>query len=188
MQLFIDYLPIVAFFGAYFYKLDFYFATKVLMVVMPIVLLAQWILTKKVNKIYVASTALVLVLGAATVLLQNKQFLFWKPTVLNWAIAIVFLGSQFVGEKPIVQRMMGSAAQLTTTQWRKLNLIWVVFFVLIGAANIFVAYSFSEATWVKFKLFGMLGFTFVFVIVQTIWLTLAMKENESAETETEPGQ
>ncbi len=129
-----------------------------------------------------------LVLGAATILLQNKQFLFWKPTVLNWAIAVVFLGSQFIGEKPIVQRMMASAAELTESQWRRLNAIWVAFFILIGAMNIFVAYSFSEATWVKFKLFGMLGLTLVFVVIQTIWLTFAIKANERAETETESGQ
>ena len=188
MQLFIDYLPIVAFFGAYFYKLDFYFATKVLMVVMPVVLVAQYLLTKKINKIYLASTVLVLVLGTATILFQNKDFLFWKPTVLNWAIAVVFLGSQYIGEKPIVQRMMESAAKLTGPQWNTLNTIWVAFFLVIGTANIYVAYSFSEPTWVKFKLFGMLGFTIAFVVIQTIWLTLVMKQNEDVENESESGQ
>jgi intracellular septation protein len=185
MQLFLDYLPIVAFFGAYFYKLDFYFATKVIMVVMPIVFVLQWLITRKVNKIYAASTALVLVLGAATLLLRNPLFLFWKPTVLNWAIALVFLGSQFIGEKTIVERMLGSAAELTNPQWRRLNTIWVTFFVIVGAINIYVAYAFSEATWVKFKLFGMLGLTVVFIVVQTIWLTVVMKQNESGEQESE---
>ena len=59
MQLFIDYLPILFFFGAYFYE-DIYFATAVLMVVMPLVLLLQWFITRKLNKIYLASTVLVL--------------------------------------------------------------------------------------------------------------------------------
>lgn len=185
MQLLLDYLPIVAFFGAYFYKLDFYFATKVIMVVMPIVFVLQWLITRKVNKIYAASTALILVLGTATLLLRNPLFLFWKPTVLNWAIALVFLGSQFVGEKPIVERMLGNAAELTKPQWRRLNTIWVTFFVIIGAINIYVAYTFSEPTWVKFKLFGMLGLTVVFIVVQTIWLTVVMKQNESGEQESE---
>ena len=63
-------------------------------------------------------------------------------------------------------------------------MIWVAFFVLIGGINIYVAYSFSEPTWVKFKLFGMLGLTLVFVIVQTIWLTLAMKQNETMDQES----
>ena len=53
------------FIGAYFYK-DIFFATMVLMVVMPIALALQWFLTRKLNKIYAASTGLVLVLGGVT--------------------------------------------------------------------------------------------------------------------------
>ena len=129
MQLFVDYLPILIFFGAYFYK-GIYFATGVLMVVMPVVMVAQWAITKKLNKIYAASTALVLILGSATLLLRNPLFLYWKPTVLNWAIGLAFLGSQFIGEKPFAQRMLGGAASLEESQWRRLNQIWVAFLPL----------------------------------------------------------
>lgn len=187
MQLFIDYLPILAFVGAYFYKTDFFFATTVLMVVMPVVLAAQWLLTRKVNKIYVASTALVLLFGALTLLFRNQLFLFWKPTVLNWAIAIVFLGSQFFGDKTIVERMLGTAATLRPDQWRRLNQLWVAFFIVIGAINIWVAYTFSEPTWVKFKFFGMLGLTLVFVVVQTVWLAMAMKDGDLQGSDNDQG-
>jgi intracellular septation protein len=184
MQLFIDYLPVLFFFGAYFYE-DIYFATTVLMVVMPLVLLIQWSITRKLNKIYLASTALVLVLGTATLYFRNPLFLYWKPTVLNWAIALAFLGSQFIGDRPFVQRMMAGAAELTSAQWKRLNLIWVVFFAAVGCINLYVAFTYSEAIWVKFKLFGMFGITIVFVIIQTIWLTMIMKENESADQSSE---
>ncbi|MGB5246560.1 MAG: septation protein IspZ, partial [Woeseia sp.] len=106
MQLLIDYIPILFFIVAYFLK-DIYFATAVLMGTMPLMLLIQWLITKKVSRIYLASTALVLVLGSATLFFHNPTFLYWKPTVLNWTIAVVFLGSQWIGAKPIVQRMMG---------------------------------------------------------------------------------
>lgn len=184
MQLFIDYLPILIFFGAYFYQ-GIYFATGMLMVVMPVVMLVQWAITRKLNKIYAASTVLVLILGSATLLLRNPLFLYWKPTVLNWAIGLAFLGSQFIGEKPFAQRMLGGATSLEENQWRRLNQIWVVFFLFIGGINIYVAYTFSEPTWVKFKLFGMLGLTFLFVIVQTIWLTVTMNKNESSTKEVD---
>jgi intracellular septation protein len=184
MQLFVDYIPIVVFILAYFYK-DIFFATGVLMAVMPVVLVLQWLMTKKINKIYAASTALVLVLGGATLAFRNPTFLYWKPTVLNWLIAIVFLGSQWVGEKTIVQRMLGSAAELNPDQWVRLNQIWVVFFVIVGGVNLYVAYSFSEAFWVKFKLFGMLGLTLVFVIIQSIWLTLATQKNARPAEDSE---
>lgn len=184
MQLLVDYLPIVIFFGAYFYA-GIYFATGVLMIVMPVFMAIQWFLTRQLNKIYAASTALVLVLGGATLALRNPMFLFWKPTVLNWAIALVFLGSQYIGSKPIVQRMMESAAELSAPQWRRLNQIWVAFFIIIGGLNLYVAYSFSEPTWVKFKLFGMLGLTLVFVLVQTAWLAMVMDKSKIADNEGE---
>jgi intracellular septation protein len=105
--------------------------------------------------------------------------------VLNWAIAAVFLGSQWFGDKTIVQRMLGSAAELSRTQWLRLNQMWVVFFLVIGGVNLFVAYNFSEAFWVKFKLFGMLGLTLLFVILQTIWLTAATKGHAAAHNDKE---
>jgi intracellular septation protein len=184
MQLLIDYIPIVIFIIAYFFK-DIFFATGVLMAVMPMVLVLQWLMTKKLNKIYLASTILVLVLGTATLYFRNATFLYWKPTVLNWAFAIAFLGSQWIGEKPFVRRMLGSAAELSPKQWNRLNLMWVVFFLFVGAVNLYVAYNFSEAFWVKFKLFGMLGLTLVFVLVQSFWLTMAMKGNEPSTEEPE---
>jgi intracellular septation protein len=75
MQLLVDYIPIVIFIAAYFYK-DIFFATGVLMVVMPVILLGQWLITKKVNKIYAASTGLVLLLGGATLFFRNPTFLY----------------------------------------------------------------------------------------------------------------
>ena len=185
MQLFVDYLPILFFFGAYFYK-DIYFATVVLMIVMPVVLAVQWWITGQANRIYLASTILVLVLGGFTLALRNPLFLYWKPTVLNWIIALVFLGSQFIGDKPIVQRMLGSAATLTDEQWRRLNVLWVSFFAAVGFINLFVAYTFSEPTWVRFKLFGLLGLTVVFVIIQTIWLAVMTAKTKTVEQDSEP--
>lgn len=184
MQLLIDYIPIVIFIAAYFYK-DIFYATGVLMIVMPIGLLVQWLMTKKFNKIYAASTVLVLILGGATVIFRDPTFLYWKPTVLNWAAAIAFLGSQWIGEKTFAQRMLGSAADLANEQWIRLNQIWVVFFIFVGSVNLYVAYNFSEAFWVKFKLFGMLGITVVFVIIQSIWLTYAAQKNETPSREPE---
>ncbi len=184
MQLFVDYVPILFFFGAYFYE-DIYFATTVLMATMPLAFLLQWLITRKINKIYLASTAAVLALGSATLYFHDPLFLYWKPTVLNWAIALAFLGSQFLGEKTFVERMMQNAAQLTPAQWRRLNSIWVVFFAAVGCINLYVAFAFSEATWVKFKLFGMFGITVVFVIIQSVWLTMTIKGNESTDQSSE---
>ena len=184
MQLLVDYIPLVVFILAYFYQ-DIFFATGMLMVAMPVVLVLQWLMTKKINKIYAASTVLVLVLGGATLAFRNPTFLYWKPTVLNWMIAIVFLGSQWIGDKTVVQRMLENAAELSADQWVRLNQIWVVFFSIVGGINLYVAYNFSEAFWVKFKLFGMLGLTLIFVIIQSVWLTLATQKNATVTEDSE---
>ena len=106
--------------------------------------------------------------------------------MLYLAVSIAFLTSQFVGDKPFIQRMMEAAIkdsdeplQLSRAKWSKLNLMWVVFFVFAGGLNIYVAYNYPEETWVNFKLFGLLGLTFVFIVAQSFWLAQNMKQDAS---------
>jgi len=173
MQPFFDLLPVIAFFIAY-WMTDFQTAIIVIMIAMTIQIIATRLITGTVSKILLFSGALVVGLGGISLLLQNELIFKWKPTVLNWIFALAFLGSRFIGEKPIVQRILESATsediRLSSADWQKLNLMWVVFFTIAGAANIFVAYTFSEAVWVNFKLFGLLGMTVLFIVFQAVWL------------------
>jgi intracellular septation protein len=184
MPLLIDFLPIVLFFAAYFISNDFFTALLVIMVAAPIAFALQWFMTKTFNKTSAVSTALVVILGGGALLLNNKMIFLWKPTVFYWLAAIAFLGSQFIGEKPFIQRLMETAGasadsklELLRRQWVRLNFAWVIFFTFAGALNIYVAYSYPEATWVKFKLFGLMGLTFVFIVAQSIWLAKLMPED-----------
>lgn len=186
MQLLLDFLPIVLFFTAYVFTKDLLVAVAVLMVVAPIAFAVQWFVTRKINKISAASTLLVVILGGATLVSGDSVFIFWKPTVLYWAVAIAFLASQFIGEKPFIRRMMeaaskdsGESIQLTPDRWARLNLTWVIFFVVAGALNIYVAYNYAEETWVNFKLFGLLGLTFVFIVAQSYWLARNINRDAS---------
>jgi len=173
MQLLFDFFPVIAFFAAY--KLaDIYVATGVIIVAVVIQMGIQWIRHRKINPMMLISAVLVLVFGAITLLVQDKTFIQWKPTVLNWLFAAGFLVSQFVGGQPVIQRLMGASIQLERPLWVKLNLMWVGFFIVMGALNLYVAYSFAESTWVNFKLFGMLGLTLVFALVQGFWLSSKM--------------
>jgi intracellular septation protein len=165
-----DFLPMLLFLGTYIYE-DLYFAITVLMFAMPISLGIKWIMTRKVDRMYLGSTIALLIFGGAALYFRNPYFLFWKPTVLNWAIAVVCLGSQWIGAKPIVRRMFGEVATLTAEQWTKLNLSWVVFFIVAGILNIYVAYNFSEEFWVNFKVFGLMGLSLLFIVGQTIWMS-----------------
>ena len=112
----------------------------------------------------------------STVILKDPVFIKWKPTAVNWLFAIAFLGSQFIGEKPFVKRMMAHAVDLPEVVWKKLNFAWVVFFTAMGFANLYVAFNFDLSTWVDFKTYGMLGLTVLFVILQAIFLAKHMQE------------
>ncbi len=181
MQAFIDFLPVVAFVVAYWLT-DFHTAIKVIMAAMVLQVAVTWLVTRTVSRMTLASAVLVVVLGGVSLVLKNELIFKWKPTILNWAFAAVFLGSQFIGERTVVQRLLQSVAReqisLSGSDWRKLNLMWVVFFIFSGAANIYVAYNFPENIWVNFKLFGLLGLTFVFVLLQSVWLS--RRENPAA--------
>lgn len=178
MKLLLDFFPIIIFFGVYKYTGDIIIATAVLIPATLLQMLYTWIKEHKIEKMQLVTLILVVVMGGATVLLQDKTFIQWKPTVVNWLFAAVFLGSQFIGNKTIIERIMSANIELPNPVWNTLNLAWVAFFIAIGALNLFVAYNFSEDIWVDFKLFGMLGLTVVFIIIQGLYMSKFIKSNE----------
>jgi intracellular septation protein len=185
MQILFEFLPLILFLAAYLYK-DIFFAMIVLMIAMPIGLAIKYLQTKKLDKMYFWSTVLLLVFGTASLYFRNATLFYWKPTVFYWAAGLGFLLSPLLMHKPLVQKFFEVAGdlpteQLTGRQWRGLNLVWVVFFAILGGLNLFVAYTFSEDTWVKFKVFGLLGITMAFLVIQSIWLMSKMQLDEEHE-------
>lgn len=175
MQLLFDFLPIIAFFVAYKFA-DIYVATMVIIVASVLQVSIHWLRTRRVNPLHLVSAGLVLVFGTLTLLIHSSAFIMWKPTVVNWLFAGAFLASLWrrISDRPLIQRMMSAASsefQLSAALWRRLNWMWICFFLLMGAANLVVFSYFDEETWVNFKLFGMLGLTFAFIVAQGFWLT-----------------
>jgi len=185
MQLLFDFLPIIAFFVAYKIA-DIYVATMVLIVAVIVQSAIQWLRKRKLNSMHIISAVLVLIFGGLTLAIHDRSFIMWKPTIVNWLFAAGFLASQLrvFGGRPLVQRLMSSAeagVDLSTASWRHLNLMWVGYFALLGLANLYVFRNFDEATWVNFKLFGMLGLTFVFVVVQGMWISSRAQQSQAGE-------
>jgi intracellular septation protein len=179
MKLFFDFFPIVLFFVAY--KLyDIYVATAAAMAAAVIHVAWSWYRHRSVENMQWVVMGSIVVLGGATLLLHDDTFIKWKPTVVNWAFALAFLISQYVGRKPILQRLMAENISLPTEIWTRLNWSWIIFFTAGGAANLYVAFSghFDQSEWVNFKLFGMLGLTFLFVIGQAFYLSRHVKPDQ----------
>lgn len=133
--------------------------------------LVHYFIYRKLERMHLISLVLLIAFGSLTLAFRDGNFIIWKVTVINWLFAAVFLGSEFIGErKPLVERMMGKTLQAPSAIWLKVNHLWVGFFIVLGILNLIVAYSFSEQAWVNFKLFGVLGLTFVFIIAQALYL------------------
>lgn len=187
MQALLDFLPVIAFAATYWITGDMQIAIVVIMVAVSLQLLVTWLIKRQLSRMLVASAALVITLGGISLFLDDPVFFKWKPTGLYWLFAVVFLGSQYIGPRPMIQTMMLSVApdELTLPDrvWRQLNMGWVAFFILAGSINIYVAYNYAEATWVNFKLFGLFGMTFVFLVLQTLWLSRHMPDTEAGDKE-----
>lgn len=126
---------------------------------------------RRFERMHLITLGILLAFGTLTLFLKDPLFIKWKVSIINWAFAIAFIASQYIGtRKTLVERMMSQAIQTTPDVWKRVNLMWAVFFVAVGILNLIVAYGFSEDVWVDFKLFGVLGLTFVFVIAQAIYL------------------
>lgn len=185
MQLLFDFLPVIAFFVAY--KLaDIYVATLVIIIATVLQVSVHWLRTRRVNPMHLVSAGLVLVFGGLTLAIHDAAFIMWKPTIVNWLFASAFLASHWrgFGGQPLVKRLMSaSEAQLglNPDQWRRLNMMWVAFFLAMGAANIVVFRNFDEATWVNFKLFGMFGLTLAFIVAQGLWIAAQARRDGTAE-------
>lgn len=210
MKLLVDLLPVILFFVVYKFYGDFvsaeqalclsgdnfcipggdegaiYAATIVAIIAAFIQTALFWFKHRRFEQMHVITLGVLVLLGGATLAFQDELFIKWKPTIVNWLFAVAFLGSQFIGEKTFVQRLMEQAVTLEPLSvWRHLNMAWVVFFIISGLINLYVAYTFSTDFWVNFKLFGMTGLTFAFIIGQAVFLTRYMVE-EVEEKESSP--
>lgn len=195
MKFFFDFFPVLLFFLTYkffgsvpaelidlanqipFISIDhnnpkdaMFLATLVIIIATIVQNIVHYYVYRRFEKMHLVSLGLLLLLGGATIIMKDAELLVWKVTVVNWLFGLVFLGSQFVGEKNIVQRLMGQAFEATKSVWIRINLAWVVFFVVIGLVNLYIYHAFGEDSWVNFKFYGLMGSTFIFIIAQSVYL------------------
>jgi intracellular septation protein len=167
----IDFGPLIAFFVVYYVveryqpEAGIYWATGVLMVATVVALAASRLLLGRFSLPPLVTAGLVVVFGTLTIWLQDPRFVMVKPTIINLLFAGVLAFGLLTG-RPLLKLLMGQALQLTDEGWHKLTVRWTVFFVSMALLNEIVWRSFSQATWVTFKVWGILPLTFVFAVAQ----------------------
>ncbi len=212
MKILFDFLPIILFFGAFKYaeahkewaasfatdQLGFLVSGGVVgeneapvllaTVVVIFATLAQvaWLKLRgrKVDTMLWVSLVLVVLLGGATIYFHSDTFIKWKPSVLYWVMGLSFWLSPLLFGKNLLRMLLGEQMQLPEMVWHRLNFAWVAFFALMGLLNLWVAYTFSTATWVNFKLFGGIGLMLLFTLAQGLYLSRHMKDEPDSKAKS----
>jgi len=183
MQTLIELAPLIAFFVAY--KMGgIYVATGVLMAGMALLLAYDWLRTRQVPQMHLISAALVWVFGAATLLLHDVRFIQWKATVFYWLVAVAIGGTVWIGRMTLLERLLGKGLPEGVTvppqRWRSMSLVAAVFYIALGALNLWVAYNRSEETWVWFKTWVVVPVLFVFTAGLIFWTLRGQDAKEAS--------
>lgn len=216
MKILFDFLPIVLFFGMFKYaeghkewaaqfatdqfgglvsggvvgvaEAPVLLATIVVIIATLLQVATLKVLRRKVDVMLWVSLGLVVVLGGATIWFHSETFIKWKPSVLYWFMGLAFWVSQTFFKRNLLQMLMGGQLELPQPVWRRLSVAWIAFFVLMGVLNLYVAYSFSTASWVNFKLFGGIGLMLVFTLAQGVYINrhLAPQPAETQDPKRSP--
>lgn len=188
MEMLIELMPIVAFFivyevAPYFIanpKDAIYWATGTAIVLS--VLQISWLLLRRkpVKKMQWFSLALISIMGGLTIYLHDERFIYWKPTLLDWAFAAAMLGSTLFLRRNLIRQFLekqlqdaDDSVQIPGAVWDRLNYMWIAFFILMGVANLLVSPLggyFTEETWVRYKTFSLV-ISLAFSMGSVLWLS-----------------
>ena len=170
MKALFELLVVILFFITYVFTKNIVLATAVALVAGVIQAAFIWIKYKKLQTMQWVSLLLIVIFGGATIVFKDAHFIMWKPSILFWLLAAALLASQLLG-KNALQATMGKEITLPDAVWRKLTFAWILFLAMMGVINLWVAYRFTEAQWVNYKLFGSTGLLIAFMLVQIAYLS-----------------
>ena len=170
MKQIIEYLPIIIFTITYFYTRDIFFATLILLIGLFIQLCLEYLIEKKVSKKTKIVFGISLLFGGSTLFFRNEEFLFWRPTVINWIFSILLLSVEFFSGTNLLKMIMGKTIILPDNVWKKLSRSWSLGFFISGLLNIIIAYNFTLDVWVSYKLFGGFLITLTYIVIMMIYL------------------
>lgn len=203
MKQLLEFIPVIIFFvvyqmdektlslGDWQYTFNGIFsATAALIIATFMQLILTWLIFRELEKRLVWTSVAVLAFGGATLVLQNELFIQWKPTVFNWGMAIAFAGSQFIGKRNLLERIMGSQLELPSHIWARICWVWVAHFSVVGILNLVVAFNFEEATWVSYKLYSGFGLTLFIMVITALmmgpWLRQDATKRDVIDSELRP--
>jgi len=190
MKFLFDFFPLIAFYATYQIYKSYYDDGNAIFVATAAIIIAtifqvafNWFKHNKIEKMHIITVVLVTFFGGLTLILHDPVFIKWKVSIINWLFGLAFIGSQFIGDKTIAERMLSNAIDVPKSVWGRLNVSWALFFIALGFINVYVFKNYDEETWVNFKVYGMLGLTFIFVVIQGVYLSRYMQDDDEPDKE-----
>ena len=164
-QLF-EFFPLIVFFVVYYKSdKDLYLSITAVIIATLISLVALYIKERKISTMMLVSTVILIVFGGLSIFLKNDIFFKMKPTIINALFAIILIGSTFLN-KPVLKLLLNSSMKLTDQGWSLMNKLWSGFFIFLALLNEIVWRTQTTDVWVNFKVFGIMGITIVFTVIQ----------------------
>jgi intracellular septation protein len=200
LKAFIDFIPVFLFFISYVFYTDIpisyindinnilntdlsekkssgiFFATLVLMITYSLQFFILF-LFKQAKKIHYVTLGIILIAGLSTLYFKNPFFIKIKPSIVYWGFALFFIFNEFFRKENMIKTLLQEQINLDKTQWKILSNSWIVFFIVCGLLNLYVANYYSEEKWVEFK-FYILGIALpiAFIILNGIYVGINAKK------------
>ncbi len=194
MKQLLEFLPLIIFFIVYQmsgttlsvgdseYTFDgIYTATIALILTTILQVIIVRLVWGSVEKRLLGVAGAVIIFGGATVLLKDPVFIFWKPTVFNWALAGVSVVWHVMRGKCLFEDLLPDEIEMPKHIWKRVTVASTLHFFIVGAVNLYVAYNFSMDAWVSFKLWSAVLFTLIWAVVIGVIMGPHLKETDSSE-------
>ena len=169
MQTLLEYIPLIAFFIIY-KMVDIYWAAGALVGGMALVMAITLAMKKPVKKSTLMIFGFALVMATLTIVFRDETFLKWKFSILYGIGGLTLLVSRYVMKTNLIKKSMVSNFTLPENIWDRVNIAWSAFFLCCSALNIYVFNNWSLDSWVNFKVFGVTGLSFVYLIMTVFYI------------------
>ncbi len=162
-----DFGPLLIFFTIYYKSGNNLSAAIPPLIVATIIAISiMYFVEKKIPYVTLVGGVIITLFGGLTLYFDNPIFIYMKPTIVNLIFAGVLIISKIFFQKNFLKIFLQTAFQLNQVGWDKLNFRWAYFFIFLGILNEVVWRTQPEATWVNFKVWGILPLTFIFTAFQ----------------------
>jgi intracellular septation protein len=164
-----EYIPLIAFFIVY-KMVDIYWAAGALVGGMALMMMLTMLLKKPIKKSSWLLFAFALVMAGLTIAFRDEDFLKWKFTILYGVFGTTLLISRYVMKINLIKKSMAANFNLPEPVWDRVNVAWSCFFLFCAGLNLYVFENWSLDSWVNFKVFGVTGLMFLYLIITVFYI------------------